>query len=259
MAKIIAISNQKGGVAKTTTTGAMAAGLKRKGYRVLTVDFDPQGNLSDSVGAETLESQTMYDLVSKKTGAEKVFDTIQHLEPFDILPTNIMLAGAEVELMSQSGREYRLKEVLEPVLSQYDYILIDTPPSLGILTSNAFTAADEVIIPTTAGIFATQGISQLNDIVEGIKKYNNPGVKIRGILITRYNPRTIINQDIKELTESLAEHIQAPIFDTYIRNSVVVEEAQANKKDIFTYKENSTVSEDYRDFVDEFLKGEKIA
>lgn len=173
---------------------------------------------------------------------------------YDILP-NIMLVGAEQEL-SQTGKEHRLKEAIAPVAEKYDYIIIDTPPSLGVLTVNAFTLAGDILIPTTAGIFATTGINQLNETVRSVQRYCNPNVKITGILFTRFNPRANISKQIKELTEQLSEYISAPIYKTYIRSAVAVEEAQANRTDIFEYAEKSTVSEDYKAFIEEFLKGE---
>ena len=138
---------------------------------------------------------------------------------------------------------------------EYDFVVIDTPPSLGVLTVNAFTCATDILIPTTAGIFATAGISQLSETVSSVQKYCNPAVKIRGILFTRFNPRANISRQIKELTEQLSEYISAPIYQTYIRAGVVVEEAQANKADIFDYAGKSTVAEDYRAFIEEFLEG----
>lgn len=252
MAKVIAIANQKGGVAKTTTTAALAAGLKQRGFKVLAVDVDPQGNLSDSAGADNQRKVTVYELLKGQTTAE---EAIQKLDVFDIIPANIMLAGAEQEL-SQLGKEQRLKERLGPIMEMYDYILIDTPPALGVLTINAFTVADEIIIPTTAGIFAASGIMQLNDTIENVRKYCNGKVKINGILLTKYNPRANNNKDMKDLTEQIAAYMKAPMYKTYIRSSVVVEEAQARKEDLFRYKVNSTVAEDYANFVEEYLKGE---
>ena len=143
---------------------------------------------------------------------------------------------------------------MAPVAGEYDFIVIDTPPSLGVLTVNAFTCATDILIPTTAGIFATAGISQLNETVTSVQKYCNPGVKICGILFTRFNPRANISRQIKELAEQLSEYISAPIYKTYIRSAVAVEEAQANRADIFDYAGKSTVAEDYRGFIEEFLK-----
>ena len=247
---IITISNQKGGVAKTTTSAALAAGLKLKGYNVLAIDLDPQGNLSDNVGADNREKPTVYELLKNQVSIQEV---IQHTNQFDIIPSNIMLAGLDKEIISDLGKEQRLKEMLANV--NYDYIIIDTPPALGLLTINAFTACDEVIIPTTAGIFSASGITQLYDTIRNVKKYCNDNIKIKGILITKFNPRSNNNQDMKNLIKKLGEYINAPIYKTFIRNSVVIEESQTRKTDIFTYKKDSTVSSDYLAFIEEFLKG----
>lgn len=251
MPTIIAIANQKGGVAKTTTAAAMAAGLKKRGYKVLAIDLDSQGNLSDSAGADNENSSTIYNLLKNQVQAE---EAIQKLDMFDIIPANILLAGADLEF-TMTGKEYLLKERLSPIESNYDYIILDTPPHLGIMTINAFTYANEVLIPTNAGIFAATGITQLYNSIGTVIRYCNNSLKIRGILLTRYNPRAIINQDVRELTKTISEFIKAPIFDTYIRSSVVVEEAQANKKDIFKYNGSSTVAQDYDAFITEYLGG----
>jgi chromosome partitioning protein len=251
--KVIAIANQKGGIGKTTTTAALAAGLKQRGFKVLAVDVDPQGNLSTSSNANNVELPTVYELLKGEVTAE---ETIQKLDVYDIIPANVMLAGAEQEL-SQLGKEQRLKEMLQPIMGLYDYIVIDTPPALGVLTINAFTVADEIIIPTTAGIFAATGIKQLHDTILKVRRYCNDKVKIAGILLTRFDPRTNNNQDMKEVTEQLGEYINAKLFNTYIRASIVIEEAQTRKVDVFSYKENSAVAQDYSAFVDEYLKGDR--
>lgn len=247
----VAVANQKGGVAKTTTAAAMSAALKRQGYRVLAVDLDPQGNLSNCSGAEAYQLPTSYEMLKKLAPASEV---IQHLECYDEIPANIMLAGAEQELLAETGKEHRLTEVLAPVKDRYDFIVIDAPPSLGVLTVNALTCANEVIIPTTAGIFAVNGIKQLGDTIANVKKYCNSSLEVGGILLTRFNPRTTIGQNIKELTDEMGKHINAPVFQTFIRASVVVEEAQALKTDLYIYKAASTVAEDYNNFVDEYLR-----
>ena len=249
MPKTIIFANQKGGVAKTTSAAATAAELRRRGFRVLAIDTDPQANLSDSVGADTQECNSLYDLLRRDVTVD---DCIQELDVFDLIAGNILLAGAEQEF-TQTGKEYRLKEQLEPALSRYDYVVIDTPPSLGILTINAFTAGNSVIVPTTPGIFSASGIQQLYNTIQNTRKYCNPDIKITGILMTKFNPQANISKDMRALTGLLSEHVGAPLFNTYIRNSVAVEEAQAKKADVVSYKPKSTVAEDYRAFVDELL------
>lgn len=250
MATVIAIANQKGGVAKTTTTAALASALKRRGFRVLAIDLDPQGNLSDSVGADSVQAPTVYEVIRREATPQ---EAIQRLEAFDILPANIMLAAAEQQL-PPTGRDQRLRITVGPIRDAYDYILIDTPPSLGILTVNALTFADEVIIPSNAGIFATKGIQQLALTVEEARDFAGSSVRIVGVLLTRFNPRTNISQDIRGLTEDIALSIGVRVFGTHIRSSVVVEEAQANRTDLRAYRHSAGVVEDYERFTQEYLE-----
>ena len=253
--RIVTVANQKGGVGKTTTAQALAARLSSKGYKVLAVDLDPQGNFSDASGAVSFNVPTVYELLKQTAEPESAVQKTGG--GYDIIPANIMLAGAEQEI-SQTGKEHRLKEALAPICGGYDYVVIDTPPSLGVLTVNAFTASTDIIIPTTAGIFATAGITQLNATVQSVQRYCNPNVRVTGILFTRFNPRANISRQIKELTEQISGQISAPIFDTHIRAAIAVEEAQASKTDIFSYAGRSTVAEDYKAFVEEFLKGGNV-
>ncbi len=181
MAKVISVSNQKGGVGKTTTTGAVAAGFKLKGYKVLCVDLDPQSNLSFSSGAETEDCPTIYEILK---GEAKSSFSIQKMSSFDIISSNILLSGIELEF-TQTGREYLLKEALNTVKDKYDYIFIDTPPALSILTVNAFTASDYIIIPMLADIFSLQGIAQLSETIDRVRRYCNPNVKVEGIVLTK--------------------------------------------------------------------------
>jgi len=250
MPRIIAISNQKGGVAKTTTAQTIAAILKQRGYKVLAIDFDPQGNLSDSINAETEDKNTIYEVLKKEAD---VNEAIQCLPAFDIIPADIILASAD-QTLAQTGKEYQLQESIELIKNQYDFIIIDTPPSLGILTINAFTAADEIIIPTTAGKFAVKGIKELFNTVKNVRKYCNRNLKISGILFTKFDPRINNSKDIKILVENISEALNIPLFETFIRSRVAVEEAQSRSANILDFKGCEDITADYNNFINEFLK-----
>ena len=250
MAKVISISNQKGGVGKTTTTGALAAGLKIKGYKVLCVDLDPQSNLSFSSGAETDDCPTIYEVLK---GEAKTSFTIQKMPSFDIISSNILLSGIELEF-TQTGREYLLREALSTVKDKYDFIFIDTPPALSILTVNAFTASDFIIIPMLADIFSLQGIAQLSETIERVKKYCNPNLKIEGIVLTKFNKRTILSREIKGTAELIAKQLGTCIFETTIRSSVAIMEAQTNQQEMFSYAPKNSAVKDYKDFVNELIE-----
>lgn len=252
MAIIITVANQKGGVAKTTTTGALAAGLVRRGYKVLAVDLDAQGNLSDNIGVDE-QTPTTYELMK---GTVTIQEAIQKAEMIDIVPANLALASADMEF-TQTGREYRLKKALMPVMKDYDYIILDTPPTLGIMTVNAFMASDEVIIPAS-GLNGVKGIVTLYSTIDTVREFGNPKLKVAGIILTMYNPRAIIDQNIKELAENIGAAKNIRLFKTYIRTSVSVDEATATGKDIFTYNEKNNVAVDYNDFIEEYLKGEQV-
>lgn len=248
--KIIAIANQKGGVSKTTTTGAFAAGLKKKGFRVLAIDLDPQGNLSGSVGADFETDDSIFELLKRESTCK---GAIQHLDMFDIIPANIGLACAENEI-TKTGKELRLKEVMEEIDGQYDYVIIDTPPSLGLLTIMAFTYAQEVIIPSNASYFSAIGIVQLKDTIDNIKKYTNPNLRTVGILLTAYSPRTNLTKTMTETTQLLSKSLNAPLFHTTIRIATAMGEAQSVQQDIFSFAPKSTVAIDYEAFIDEYLE-----
>lgn len=246
--KVIAITNQKGGVAKTTTSAALAIGLAKRGKKILLIDLDPQANLSYALDVYG-ENNTIYEILKNKLNFEQC---IQKVERIDFIPSNIFLSGAETEFM-QLGREYILKEKLDE-LSGYDYIIIDTPPNLGILTINSIVSADRLIIPTTMNIFAIKGINQLYKIIKRIQERYNKRLKVSGILLTRFQGRTNITKELNDFVKLVAEKINTQIFDTVIRNSVKIEESQANQEDIYLNK--GIASEDYDKFVDEFLKKE---
>ena len=254
MGKIISITNQKGGVGKPTTALNLGACLNEKGYKVLLIDLDPQQNLTDACGIDSEESNTMYEVMK---GVVKVKEVIKNTEHCDILPSSITLAGLEQELSSRTGKEYCLKEALEEIQDNYDYIIIDTPPSLGILTINALTSSDKVIIPSNASKFAVSGIVQLADTVKNVKKYCNKNLEIEGIVFTMHNPKTNVSKAILKGTKELGEQLNAPIYQTFIRKSVAVEEATISQKTIIDYNEKNTVAIDYMELTKEFL--EKIS
>ena len=250
MARIIAVSNQKGGVAKTTTTQAIASILKQRGHKVLAVDFDPQGNLSDSVGASTEDTNTVYEVLKQEADT---LEAIQQLPAFDIIASDIVLASAD-QTLSQTGKEYQLKEAIESVKNKYDFILIDTPPSLGILTVNAFTSADEIIVPTTAGKFAVKGIKELYNTVQNVRKYCNADLKISGILFTKFDQRMNNSKDIKILVEKIGAALEIRLFKTFIRSRIAIDEAQLRSESILDFKGCEDVIEDYNKFINEFLE-----
>ncbi len=249
MGKVISVSNQKGGVGKTTTTSNLAAGLKKKGFRVLIIDLDPQGNLGFSVGADSETSATIYDVLK---GDVKTQYAIQKTDTADIIISSILLSGIELEF-TNTGREYLLKEAIKPISDLYDYIILDTPPALGILTINAFTASDTIVVPMLSDIFSLQGIAQLYETVERVKKYCNSGLTIAGILLTKYNPRTLLSREIRGTAELIAHDLNIRLFDSFIRSSVVVSEAQSVQQSILDYAPKNNISKDYMQFLDELL------
>lgn len=225
---------------------------------MLTIDCDPQGNLSMSVAAENQDSATMYEVMKGTVSAR---DAIQHTPSCDIIPANTILAGIEQELHNV-GKEMTLREKLRDeqtgVAEAYDYILIDCPPSLGLLTVNALTAADYLLIPTMAETFAASGITQLYDTYKSVKKYTNPALRIDGVLLTR-TERTRVTKTIQELTEKIADYMGADVYRTTIRSNVIIKEAQAVQENVFDYIESKAqtkgerVSEASRNFVNDCL------
>lgn len=254
--EIIAVINQKGGVGKSTTAHALIAGLTFKGFKVLGVDLDAQRNLTHTSGASSTakgENEpapiTARDVLYNGTPAE---DAIQHTQSGDIIASHRGLAGAD-SLITDTGKEYRLRESLEPLQARYDYIIIDTPPALGILTVNALTACNRIVIPAQADIYSLQGIGQLTDTIQPVKKYCNPGLQIAGILLTRYSPRAVLNRQLAELVNQIAQSLGTRVFKTTIRDAVAIREAQATQQSIFTYAPRAKVTADYIAFIDELI------
>lgn len=244
--KVIAVANRKGGVGKTTTAHMITAGLSMYGYRALAIDLDAQRNLTGIMRASGKKG-SVFGVLTQDTKIEAV---IEHTPDGDIVPASKALSGADA-VLSETGKEYRLREALEPLKDRYDYIVIDCPPALGILTVNALTAADSVLIPVQADIFSVQGVQDLWETVEAVRKYCNKDLKIEGILLTRYNGRTIISREVKTLMGELAGRIGTKLFDTTIREASAVKEAQIKRINVFSYSPAGGVTGDYRSFLTE--------
>ena len=246
--KVIAIVSRKGGVGKTATAHALGAGLLKRGNKILYVDLDSQTNLSFSVGA-TQESANALDLL---TGACSITEAIQHTKQGEIIRGCEQLAGADI-LLTDTGKEYRLKEALAQIKGRYDYAIIDTPAALGTLTVNALTAADFAIIPVQAEIFSLQGIGLLKETVDRVKKYCNKSLKVSGILVTRYKGRATLSKDMRDNLEGAAKELTTKLFSVPVRECISVAEAQAMRQDLFTYAPRSNAAKDYDAFIEEFL------
>jgi len=245
--KIIAMANQKGGVSKTTTTQAVVTLLNKSGKRTLCIDLDPQANLSFAMRAELEEAPTIYNVLKGELTAE---DILQHTDSGDILPSNILLSAADTEFISM-GREYLLKEAIQSIAKNYEYVLIDCPPALSILTVNAFTASDFIVVPTLADVFSLQGMAQLNNTIQGVKKYSNPNLKVAGILLTRFNHRTKLGNHIQKLLDAATKSMDTVLFKSYIRNSISVQESQYQRENILSYDSRGNAMADYADFLNE--------
>lgn len=246
MTKIISISNHKGGVGKTTSTLNIGAGLSRLKKKVLLIDLDAQANLSQSLGIIEPVT-TIYGALKGKYDLTPLSIT----KGLDLVPSEIDLSGAEIELASEAGREYILKELIEPISSQYDYILIDCPPSLGLLTINALTASTEVYIPLQAQYLALQGLTKLIEIIGKIQKRINKELKIGGVIITQYDNRKVLNREVAGAIES---HFKSEVFKTKIRDNVALAEAPAQGKDIFSYNSKCNGAIDYLELSKEINK-----
>lgn len=251
MKEIFTVINQKGGVGKSTTAAALGAGLILKGYRVLHIDLDAQGNLTFCMGAGAAALSSLEVLTGTATAA----DAIRHTDNGDIIPASPALAGADA-LITATGKEYRLREALEPLHDLYDYIVIDTPPALGILTINALTACTGAIIPSQADVFSLQGIAMLGQTISTVRKYCNRDLKVKGIVLTRFNSRAVLSRDMADLINQTAQQLQTRLYHTKIRECTALKEAQAVQDNIFAYAPKSNAAADYRDLVAEIIEEE---
>jgi chromosome partitioning protein len=246
--QVIALANQKGGVAKTTTTLNLGVALVERGKRVLCVDLDPQSNLTMSQGIDPDElDRTMFDVLVHKTPLEAVI-----LErEIDLAPSSIDLAGAELALSSMIGRERALQKALLPVRGRYDYVMIDTPPSLGLLTINALTAADGVIVPVQCEYLSLRGLIQLENTLTMIRENLNPDVRIAGILPTMFDGRTLHS---REAVEILQENFGDLVFETKIRKTIRYAEAPVKGTSVLKYDSKGKAAKAYRDLAGEVLR-----
>lgn len=248
MARITAILNQKGGVGKTTTAHALATGLTHRGYKALVIDADPQGNISYAMQADTLQAG-LYEAMRGDVAAP---DAIQQTQQGDIISSSLYLAGADMEF-TQTGREYRLREVLDAISADYSHVIIDCPPSLGIMTINSLTASTDVVIPVGAEIFSLQGLQQLLMTIGKVRKYSNPDIAIAGLLVTRRANRAIATRDLIEAIHSNAAALQLHVYASIVREAVAIRESQIMQQSIFDTAPKAKVTDDYSKFIDEYL------
>jgi len=250
--RITTIINQKGGVGKTSTAHALSTGLKHRGFKVLAVDVDPQGNLSYTIDADT-SGRGLYEAMCEETPTSELIQTTPQC---DTLPSTLLLSAADMEF-TNTGREWILDNVLQPVKQHYDYIIIDSPPTLGILTVNALTACNDVIVPMGTDIYSLQGLNQLYATIGKVRKFCNRDITIAGLLLTRYNGRSVLSRDIKSAIEAKAAELNAPLYKTCIREAIAVKESQTSKQSLFDYAPSATATQDYNKFINEYLAQEK--
>lgn len=253
MSKIIAIANQKGGVGKTTTSVNLGAGMATLGKRVLLVDIDPQGNTTSGVGINKADvANCIYDiLINEVDPQDTILET--QIEGLHIIPATIQLAGAEIELVSTISRELKLKKALNTVKANYDYMIIDCPPSLGILTINSLTAADSVIIPIQCEYYALEGLSQLLNTVRLVQKNLNPHLMIEGVLLTMLDARTNLGIQV---IEEVKKYFQEKVYRTIIPRNVRLSEAPSHGQSIITYDSRSKGAEVYLELAKEVISYE---
>jgi chromosome partitioning protein len=246
MGQVLSLLNHKGGVGKTTSAINIGAGMVELGKRALLIDFDPQANLSLSLGAPRLPV-TIYEAMRGESD----------LQPYEVRPgldlvtSNLDLSSVEMELINEAGREQILRELLDPIRDDYDFIIIDCPPSLGLLTLNALTCSDYVLIPLQAEFLALQGLAKIKQVIQKVKLRLNKRLEIGGVIPTMYDGRKVLNRDV---VATIQKHFGELVFNTFIRDNVALAEAPAQRKDIFAYSPASSGAEDYLGLCREILQ-----
>ena len=251
MTQIITVTNQKGGVGKTTTASALVCGLRQRGAKVLGIDLDPQGNLGFTLGLEIGEGKTAYDVFK---GTCTMEEAIASTEYGDVLPSDIMLSAAEVEFTAPR-REFMLSDLLTGVRDRYDYVIIDTPPALNILTVNAYVASSGLIVPMEAEVLSLVGITQLQETIETVRATFNPHLKVLGILINKFNGRLTLSKDILEMAQVVAEQLDSRVFEAKIHRGVGVAMAPAHGQTVLTYQPDSRPAQDFQSIIDAVAGG----
>ncbi len=253
MGKIIAIANQKGGVGKTTTAVSLAAGLANEGKRTLLLDADPQGNATSGLGIKAGRTTT-YEVIINQAPILDAVEKTAHQNLF-LIPSDIRLAAAEVELVALDKREYRLSQMAEALKSNFDFVLIDCPPSLSLLTINALTAADSVLVPIQCEYYALEGVTALNATIARVQKSLNQGLKLEGVLLTMFDGRTNLSLQV---ADEVKKHFRNKVFLSIIPRSVRLGEAPSHGQPIFTYDPRSAGALAYASLAKEIIKNNKV-
>ncbi len=241
MSRVIAVANQKGGVAKTTTVHTVAAALSEIGRRVLVIDLDPQASLTFSLGVDEEPEPSMHDVMMQRAGIDEI---LYESDGIDLAPSSIDLAGAEVHLLTRTGREHVLSRALKPMLDRYDFVLIDCPPSLGLLTINGLTAAGEVLVPLQAELLTHRGLTQLLETIGDVRNYTNPTLRVLGAVMTMFDTRTRLG---REVVAAIRDEHSVRILEPFIPKSVKVAESPGRNVSVLGHAGTSRAAAAYRE------------